>query len=66
MNRYTYAYQADSSREIIGRVMATSLREAREMISQLKQLDIDSIIQLFDIQEERDHENETYNSECDY
>lgn len=66
MKRYTYAYRADSLREIIGRVMATSLYEAREMIAQLKHLDVISTIQLFDIQEDHDHENKTYNSECDY
>ena len=58
MDTYTYAYKTDSKHEIIGRVKATGLYEAREQISKIKQLNIASINELFVIKKEDDHGNE--------
>jgi hypothetical protein len=51
MKTYVYFYKSDSTNEIIGRVMATSLDEAREFIKQVKQLSIQDIDNLFEIKE---------------
>lgn len=51
MKTYVYYYKSDSTNEIIGRVMATSLDEAREFIKQVKQLSIQDIDNLFEIKE---------------
>jgi len=56
MNTYTYSYRKDSSNEIIGRVLATSLFEARGMIGKIKRLDIDLVDDLFKIKKIDDHE----------
>ena len=56
MNTYTYSYRTDSSNEPIGRVLATSLFEARVNISKVKRLDIDLIDELFRIKKIDDHE----------
>ena len=58
MDTYTYAYKTDSKHEIIGRVKATGLFEAREQISKIKQLNIAAIDELFVIKKEDDHGNE--------
>lgn len=57
MDTYNYSYRSDSKHETIGRVMATSLHEAREQIAQIKHLEIDIIDDLFVIKKENDHEN---------
>jgi hypothetical protein len=51
MKTYVYFYKSDSTNEIIGRVMATSLDEAREFIKQVKQLSIEDVDNLFEIKE---------------
>ena len=51
MKTYVYYYKSDSTNEIIGRVMATSLDEAREFIKQVKQLSIQDLDNLFEIKE---------------
>jgi len=51
MKTYVYFYKSDSTNEIIGRVMATSLYEAREFIKQVKQLSIEDVDKLFEIKE---------------
>ena len=56
MNTYTYSYRKDSSNEPIGRVLATSLFEARVNISKVKRLDIDLVDDLFKIKKINDHE----------
>jgi len=58
MDTYTYAYKTDSKHEVIGRVKATGLYEAREQISEIKQLPVASIDELFVIKKEDDHGNE--------
>lgn len=57
MNTYTYAYKSDVKQETIGRVLATSLHEAREQISQIKRLSVNDIDALFVIKQEIAHEN---------
>ena len=54
---YIFYYKSDSKCEPIGRVMATSLDEAREMISEVKALSEDLIDKLFIIKKLEDHEN---------
>ena len=51
MKTYVYYYKSDSTNEIIGRVMTTSLDEAREFIKQVKQLSIQDLDNLFEIKE---------------
>jgi hypothetical protein len=54
---YIFHYKSDTKCEPIGRVMATSLDEAREMISEIKVLSEDIIDELFVIKRLEDHEN---------
>lgn len=54
---YIFHYKLDSKCEPIGRVMATSLDEARGMISEMKALSDELIDELFVIKELKDHEN---------
>jgi hypothetical protein len=56
-NIYIYYYKSDSDCEPIGRVMATSLDEARELISEKKSLEMKLISELFVIKRLQDHEN---------
>jgi len=58
MDTYTYAYKTDSKHEVIGRVKATGLYEAREQISKIKQLSVAAIDELFVIKKEDGHGNE--------
>ena len=51
MDTYTYAHRLDSKQEIIGRVKATSLFEAREYIAQLKCLSNYQVDEIFVIKE---------------
>ena len=44
---YIYYFKADTKCEALGRVMATSLGEARELISEKKALDANIISELF-------------------
>jgi len=55
MKEYGYSHKLDSSNEILGRILATSLREAQQKLTIIKQLDIDSIIQIFKITEIVNH-----------
>ena len=64
MNTYTYSYRNDSSNETIGRVLATSLFEARGMISKIKRLDIDLVDDLFKITKIDDHEQTDKKHTC--
>lgn len=57
MDTYTYAYKTDSKHEVIGRVKATGLYEAREQIAEIKQLSIAAIEELFVIKKEDGHGN---------
>jgi hypothetical protein len=44
MKTYAYYSKFDKTNEIMGRVTANDLQEAREFISQLKQLPIDEVL----------------------
>lgn len=55
---YIFHYKSDTKCEPIGRVMATSLDEAREMISEMKALSEDLIDELFLIKRLDDHEDD--------
>lgn len=55
MKEYGYSHKLDSSNEILGRILATSLREAQQKLTIIKQLDIDSVVQLFKITEIANH-----------
>ena len=57
MDTYTYAYKTDSKHEVIGRVKATGLYEARDQIASLKQLSVAAIDELFVVKKEDDHGN---------
>ena len=54
---YIYYFKADTKCEALARVMATSLGEARELISEKKALDANIISELFVIKKLEDHEN---------
>ena len=60
MNTYVYFFKTDNTCEPIGRVKATSLREAREFISVQKRLSADKIDELFVIQEMSHENNDGY------
>lgn len=55
---YIFHYKSDTKCEPISRVMATSLDEAREMISEMKALSEDLIDELFVIKRLNDHEDD--------
>jgi len=55
---YIFYYKSDTKCEPIGRVMATSLDEAREMISEMKVLSEELIDELFLIKRLDDHEDD--------
>lgn len=55
---YIFYHKTDSKREPIGRVQATSLNEARELISELKALSEQLVDDLFVIKRLEDHEND--------
>lgn len=57
MSTYVYYYKLDSSCEPIGRVQANNLYEARELITQIKQLSSEIIDTLFEIKQVPNHEN---------
>ena len=54
---YVFYAKLDSKREIIGRVQASSLNEARSMVSEWKALSENLIDELFVIETLDDHEN---------
>jgi hypothetical protein len=54
---YIYYYKSDTKCELVGRVMATGLDEARELIAEKKALDVKFISELFVIKKLGDHEN---------
>jgi hypothetical protein len=54
---FVYYYHADSSKEVIGRVQASGMDNAREQIAVIKQLDINLIDDLFVIESLDSHEN---------
>jgi len=55
---YIYYYKIDSTKEPIGRVLATSLDEARQQVASIKQLDVKLVDELFVIKRLDNHEND--------
>lgn len=58
MKTYIFYYRQDSKCEPIGRVMATSLDEAREYVMQIKQLTEQAVNELFVITQVQKYEND--------
>jgi len=58
MSTFIYYFKNDSECEPIGRVMATSLYEARELVMQMKRLDEKSIDALFVIEKLEKYESD--------
>ncbi len=54
---YVFYSKLDINREVIGRVMATSLNEARALVSGIKALPENVVDDLFVIETLDDHEN---------
>lgn len=46
---YTYSYKVDSSNEAVGKLRANNLDEAVLLLSEIKQLCIDDVLNLFNI-----------------
>lgn len=63
MKPFVYYHKTDTNCEPIGRVQATSLREARDFVARLKQLTVDDIDKLFVIKE-LSHETNDGNIAC--
>ena len=55
---YIYYYKIDSMKEPIGRVLATSLDEARQQVAFIKHLDVKLVDELFVIKRLDNHEND--------
>ena len=49
MYLFTYSYKADSLDEIIGMTRASSIKDAIELISKIKQLSKRDVIKLFNV-----------------
>lgn len=56
MTTYVYYYKSDSSKEVIGRVNANNLDEARAMVMEIKRLPYDAVTSLFEIKQVRNDE----------
>ena len=54
---YIYYFKNDTKCEALGRVIATSVDEARELISERKALNVNLISDLFVIKKLENHEN---------
>lgn len=46
---YTYSYKADATNETVGKIHADNLDEAVLLLSEIKQLCIDDVLNLFNI-----------------
>jgi hypothetical protein len=57
MKTYVYYYKSDSLNEVIGRFKANDLNEAHETLSAIKRLDLDVIVNLFEIKQVRNNED---------
>jgi len=50
MYTYTFSYKTDLSREVVGRITATSMEDAIEQVSIIKRLNQDIVLELFNIE----------------
>jgi RecB family endonuclease NucS len=57
MKTYVYYYKSDSSQEVIGRIIANDLTEAQETLATIKRLNLDAIVNLFEIKQIRNNED---------
>jgi hypothetical protein len=57
MKTYVYYYKSDSSQEVIGRITANDLIEAQETLATIKRLNLDAIVNLFEIKQVRNNED---------
>lgn len=57
MKTYVYYYKSDSSQEVIGRIIANDLIEAQETLATIKRLNLDAIVNLFEIKQVRNNED---------
>lgn len=49
---YKYSYKSDTTNEVIGSVRAQSYTDAIEKIAQLKQLPVDDVLNLFNVEKD--------------
>ena len=49
MHKYKFSYKADSSAEVVGFVLATSMPEAIKFIAEVKRLTEQQILELFNV-----------------
>jgi hypothetical protein len=57
MKTYVYYYKSDSSEEVIGRISANDLNEAQETLAVIKRLNLDAVVNLFEIKQIRNNED---------
>lgn len=57
MKSYVYYYKSDSSQEVIGQISANDLNEAQETLAKIKQLNLDAVVNLFEIKQIRNNED---------
>jgi hypothetical protein len=57
MKTYVYYYKSDSSNEVIGRISANDLNEAQETLATIKRLNLDAVVNLFEIKQVRNNED---------
>jgi hypothetical protein len=57
MKTYVYYYKSDSSKEVIGRINANDLNEAQETLAVIKRLNLDAVVNLFEIKQIRNNED---------
>ncbi len=57
MKTYVYYYKSDSSQEVIGRIDANNLLEAQETLATIKRLNLDAVVNLFEIKQVRNNED---------
>lgn len=46
---YTYSYKTDTTNEIVGKIQANNLDDAVLLLTEIKQLCIDDVLNLFNI-----------------
>jgi hypothetical protein len=57
MKTYVYYYKSDSSQEVVGRIGANDLNEAQKTLAIIKRLNLDAVVNLFEIKQIRNNED---------
>jgi hypothetical protein len=57
MKTYVYYYKSDSSQEVVGRISANDLNEAQKTLAIIKRLNLDAVVNLFEIKQIRNNED---------